>query len=150
MDNNPVLIRKETYKYFSYRKGSNKDPKWHIRTAILYVGIYKDSYIDPDHKRKEYTHFIVYNEKEAGYSTSISADLEFLNEVRQGSYMIADMDKGIEYFKEKMREYFDNKAAEAQKKLDEFSYKKSLLDNVEVVNCDGAVAPIEAVRESNS
>ena len=85
MENNPVLIRKETYKYFSYRKGSNKNPKWYIREATLYVGVYKDSYIDRDHKRREYTHHVVYNEKEAGYSTYIRADTEFLNEVRQGS-----------------------------------------------------------------
>ena len=126
---NRRYIEDRTYKYFGLRKPSKKHDEWHI-VEIPYPVAVHEYQLDDDGKMLTFYDYTCIDDK-APQLAHIDRDIRYnLNNISSGSYMIADMDKDVEYFKTKMKEYICSNIAKEEENIKYLKYIVSLLDTL--------------------
>lgn len=126
---NRRYIGDRTYKYFGLRKPGKKQDEWHIVEIPYPVAVHEYQLNDDGEMVTFYDYTRI--DDNTPRLTHIDRDIKHnLNNISSGSYMIADMDKDVEYFKTKMKEYICSNIAKEQETIEYLKYVVSLLDNL--------------------
>jgi hypothetical protein len=134
---NEVVINREyigtkNFKYFNLRKPTKHDKNWHIAEIIIAVNKYKVRVAEYDENlvTEQYDYAIKDGTNTDNINININEAMANRNNIYNGNIMIADMNKTVEYFKEKMTEYYEAKIAEEEKKIADIRDKISIVDDI--------------------
>ena len=127
-------ICSKNFKYFNLRKPNKTNDNWHIAEAIITVNtdrVRREEKIRGDEGIRV-IETIAYSTERTNDTQMchINEAMDKLNDIYNGNTMIADMDKDVEYFKKKLKEYFNAKIAEEQKKINDIRNKISIVNDI--------------------
>lgn len=129
---NRKYIGTKNFKYFNLRKPTKHDKNWHIVEIIIAVNKYKVHVAEYDENlvTEQYDYAIKDGTNTDNINININEAMANRNNIYNGNIMIADMNKTVEYFKEKMTEYYEAKIAEEEKKIADIRNKISIVNDI--------------------